>query len=262
MDNRPIGIFDSGIGGLSVLHEAMKALPNEKYLYYADLDNVPYGTKTKEQIKQHVDAAVAFMVQKDVKAIVIACNTATSVDIESLRECYTIPMVGMEPAVKPALDVNKEKRVMLLATPVTVGEKKLHTLLENIDTNHRVDLVALPELVNFAEREEFDTQEVVQYIQGNLEQYNIDDYGAAVLGCTHFGYFKPAIQRIFNNRVVLVDGIHGTVHRLKEILEEQKENGENHLTVEYYISGRKVEDTQALEKMQRLHQRIEEMLSI
>ena len=168
----------------------------------------------------------------------------------------------MEPAVKPALDIEKEKRVMLLATPVTVREKKLHTLLENIDTNHRVDLVALPELVNFAEKEEFDTSEVIQYLKENLQQYKLENYGTVVLGCTHFGYFKPAIQQVFYNQVQLIDGNHGTVQRLKEILEEQKENGENQLSVEYFISGRKVEDTQALEKMQRLHQRLEEMLSI
>ena len=111
MDNRPIGIFDSGMGGLTVLHQAMISLPKESYLYYADTDHVPYGLKTNEQIKEYVDDAVAFMIQKQVKAIVIACNTATSIDIESLRKRYTLPIVGIEPAVKPAIRINKEKRI-------------------------------------------------------------------------------------------------------------------------------------------------------
>ena len=141
-----IGIFDSGIGGLTVLRQAMRSLPKEQYLFFADTAHVPYGTKTKEEILSYVDSAVNFMAEKGVKAIVIACNTATSAAIGYLRAKYSIPILGMEPAVKPAVQRNRGKRVMVIATPVTVREEKLKNLLAAVDKDHVVDLLALPEL--------------------------------------------------------------------------------------------------------------------
>ena len=158
MNNRPIGFFDSGMGGLSVLHQAIKILPYEKYIYYADTDNVPYGLKTNEQINEYVENAVKYMMTQNVKAVVIACNTATSVAVENLRKKYDLPIIGIEPAVKPAIKLNKEKRVLLIATPVTVREEKLKKLLNEVDKENKIDLKALPNLVKFAENEEFDAQ--------------------------------------------------------------------------------------------------------
>lgn len=263
MDNRPIGIFDSGIGGLSTLHQALKILPNENYLYYADTDNVPYGIKSNEQIKQYVNSAVEFMISKNIKVLVIACNTATSVDIEDLRQSYSIPIIGIEPAVKPAIKINKDKRILLIATPVTVREEKLRNLLMNLDKDNKIDLIALPELVGFAEKEEFDSQNVEIYLRKELKNINLDNYSELILGCTHFNYFKDIYRRIFPNEINILDGNKGIVNRLKSILNENDLLGnEEKRNIEYYVSGRLVQDNNSLEKIERLHNRLEKMLKV
>ena len=126
-----IGFFDSGIGGITVLNEAIKQLPNEDYIYFADTDNTPYGVKPKDEVKKYILAAIDFIYAKGVDAIVIACNTATSIAIEDLREKYNIPILGMEPAVKPAIEKNHStnKRVLVTATPLTLKEEKLKNLM-------------------------------------------------------------------------------------------------------------------------------------
>ena len=162
-----IGIFDSGIGGITLLHQAMVSLPNEKYIFYADVDHVPYGIRSKSEVIGFVDEVMEFMVSHNCKAVVIACNTATSVAVEAMRQKYSIPIIGIEPAVKPAVEHSDGKRVMVIATPLTVQEKKLRTLVDKVDNSRLVDLVALPRLVEFAERGEFESQDVMDYIEAN-----------------------------------------------------------------------------------------------
>ena len=132
MNNEPIGVFDSGIGGLTVLKKIVEILPDEKYIYYADTDNVPYGTKPKEEVKEYINQAVNFLISKNVKAIVIACNTATSIAVKELRENYTLPIIGIEPAAKPAVENRGEKRVLIMATPTTIKEEKLKFFIRKI----------------------------------------------------------------------------------------------------------------------------------
>ncbi len=129
-----IGFFDSGIGGLTVLSEAIKRLPNHEYLYYADTLHAPYGPKPKEEVRGYVFEAIEFLVQQGAQIIVIACNTATSIAIEELRTKYSIPIIGMEPAVKPAIHLKDEmkKRVLVTATPLTLKEEKLHRLIQRV----------------------------------------------------------------------------------------------------------------------------------
>ncbi|HOE57616.1 MAG TPA: glutamate racemase, partial [Bacillota bacterium] len=151
-----IGVFDSGIGGLTVLKEAIRQLPHENYLYYADTRHVPYGTKPKDEVKGYIYNAAEFFAGQGVEALVIACNTATSIAINDLRERYGFPIIGMEPAVKPAVEKADDRRVLVLATPITVKEKKLHDLVERLDSEQTVDLHALPGLVEYAEKFIFD----------------------------------------------------------------------------------------------------------
>ena len=262
LDNRQIGIFDSGIGGLSVLHQAIKDLPNEKYLYYADVDNVPYGSKTNEQIKEYVEESVKFMMDKNVKVIVIACNTATSFCVESLRNKYSIPIIGIEPAVKPAIEINKEKRIMLIATPVTVREKKLKRLLKQVDKKNKVDLIALPGLVKFAEKEEFDSENVKEYLKEEFKNIDINNYSEIILGCTHFNYFKNIFRILFSNKINIIDGNQGIIYRLESVLYENNLLGnEEQTSIDYYLSGRLVKEKNSLKKIERLHKRLEEMLN-
>ena len=155
-----IGMFDSGMGGLTLLNKAVKELPNEDYVFYADINNLPYGTKSAEEIKGFADTALKFMVSRGCKAVVVACNTATSVAIESLRSKYALPILGIEPAVKPAVTHVGHKRVLVMATPVTVSQAKLHLLISSLDAEDDVDLLPMPELVRFAEREEFNSEAV------------------------------------------------------------------------------------------------------
>ncbi len=255
-----IGIFDSGIGGLTVLHEAMRTLGSEDYIYYADTDHVPYGTKSKEEIIAYVDQAVQFLISKGVKAIVIACNTATSAAIDYLRSKYALPILGMEPAVKPAVQQCKGKRVMVIATPVTVREEKLHNLIRQVDDEHRVDLLALPGLVTFAESDGFDAPEVEEYLRKEFTPYRLEDYSALILGCTHFNYFKNTYRKIFPECVAFIDGSIGTVKHLKNILSEQGLLESNSGSVEYYMSGRPVRDEKLLKRFEKLHERLEQML--
>ena len=131
-DIMKIGIFDSGIGGLSVLHQAMITLPEADYIFYADVDNVPYGEKTRDEVRKLVDHAVGFLVEKGCQAVVLACNTATSAAISYLRDKYKLTIIGIEPAVKPAVEhtLNCGKRVMVVSTPVTAKGEKLKKLIE------------------------------------------------------------------------------------------------------------------------------------
>lgn len=250
-----IGIYDSGIGGLSVLHRALKKMPEAEFLYYADTKHVPYGEKTREQIKGYVEEVLQFLIGQNVDAIVIACNTATSVATKEFRGKFPVPIVGMEPAVKRALKLYQDtgKRILVAATPVTIAGEKLHNLLDRVDTGHEVDLLSLPKLVRFAEAGRFDDPAVDTYLEESLKDFSLNQYAAVVLGCTHFNYFKKSFRKIFPGEIHFVDGNEGTIRQLKRILpSEMKEGIPGKVT--YYFSGIPAtpEDTQKLQSC--LHQ--------
>ena len=258
-----IGIFDSGIGGLTVLHQAMLLLPEEDYLFYADTDHVPYGEKTKEEIVRYTDEAVRFLLQKGAGAIIIACNTATSVAIRELRRRYHVPILGIEPAVKPAVEeCDGSRRIMVIATPVTVREEKLKNLIARVDEDHLVDLLPLPKLVRFAEAGDFRSREVTAYLRGRFAAYDLGRYSSLVLGCTHFNYFKDTLSGIFPPTVDFLDGSEGTARHLAEILRENAPAAPRTGRVDYYRSGRPVADAASLARIRRLLARLEEMRKI
>ena len=139
----PIGFFDSGVGGLSVLREALKLMPNENYIYFGDSINAPYGVRNVDEVKDLTYKAVEFLLDKGAKAIVIACNTATSAAVASLRISYpNIPLVGIEPAVKPAVKLNTNKKVIIMATPMTIKEKKFNNLMNRF--KEEAEIVPMP----------------------------------------------------------------------------------------------------------------------
>lgn len=249
MNNKPIGVFDSGIGGLTVLKEIIKILPNEEFIYYADTDNVPYGIKPKEEVKEYINQAVKFLIDKDVKAIVIACNTATSIAINDLRKKYSLPIIGIEPAAKPAIENRGQKKVLIMATPTTIREEKLHNLLKKFTAEEFVDLIAMPKLVEYAERGEFNSKEIEDYLKKQLQEFNLNDYSEIVLGCTHFPFFKEKIKKVVPQNINIIDGSKGVANRLKDILQKNNLLGNNNLKIEYYYSGRKAEDFEKLEKI-------------
>ena len=210
-----IALFDSGIGGLTVLSHARRVLPSEEFLFFADRDHVPYGTKSVPVVRGYVREAFRFLVERQkADAIVVACNTATSVAVDEMRRLYEVPIIGMEPAVKKALDRDGEHRVLVTATPITINGDKLRRLVSAHDAKNLVDLLALPRLVEFAERREFVSPRVEEYLWSALAPYDLMKYSAIVLGCTHFNYFKDTLRRILPKTVGFVDGSEGTVEEL------------------------------------------------
>lgn len=256
-----IGIFDSGIGGLSVLPAARRALPTADILYYADERHVPYGERTPEEILAYSMEAVELLVSMGAVAIVVACNTATSVAVNALREKYegpekNIPIVGMEPAVKKALDTCAKGRILVAATPVTVRGQKLKLLVDRYDIHKLTDAIPMPGLVRLAEKEMFGTSEADEYIKDELSRLDLSNYSALVLGCTHFNYFKDSFRRVLPEHVSIVDGVEGTVRRLVSRLPEGEDgNG----SVEFFISGERAEKS---ERFLRLIERLEKMEEI
>lgn len=264
-----IGIFDSGIGGLTLLHQALVMLPNEKYIFYADTDNAPYGTKSSAQVITLVDNVMRFMTQHDCKAVVIACNTATAAAAETMRRKYQIPIIGIEPAVKPAVRESHGKRVLVAATPLTVREEKLQNLVKRVDDAHLVDLLALPKLVAFAERGEFESDAVEQYLREALSAYALEKYGELVLGCTHFNYFKDTFRKILPKDVHMIDGSEGTIRQLAFVLERTSQleilrasEQKNDTNVRYFSSGREWKSEQELTYIRQLHERLERMRTL
>ena len=268
LSNMKIGIFDSGIGGLSVLHQAMIIMPEADYIFYADVDNVPYGEKTKEEVRKLVDHAVGFLVDKGCQAIVLACNTATSAAISYLREKYKLPIIGIEPAVKPAVEHIHEsgKRVMVVSTPVTAKGEKLKKLVDKYDNKHIVDVVALPKLVRFAQDDDFDSSDVTDYLKSEFAPYNLNDYSELVLGCTHFNYFKDSFSKLFPDDLEMVDGNTGVSNNLKNTVVKKgifkEEDKGKKGTVEYYYSDRKMESEAEMKHIKKLHERLERMRQI
>ena len=220
MLDRPIGFMDSGVGGLSVLRAAVKAMPEENFIYYGDSRNAPYGEKTREEVRKLTLNAVDHLLEKHIKALVIACNTATSVTVDELRKTLDIPVVSIEPAIKPALE-QTDGRVLLLATDVTLASPRVNRLIDRFDFSHRVVKVSCQRLAAEIEREVLATSDLENYLTEILDPYRNCGATAAVLGCTHYPFIRDRISRHLGG-VAIFDGIDGTVRHLKNLLTEQQ----------------------------------------
>ncbi len=239
-----IAFFDSGIGGLTVLKQAIAALPNEEWLYYADTRNVPYGVKPKDEVRACIFSAVEFLAKQDIQALVIACNTATSVAISDLRARYDFPIIGMEPAVKPAVVKNTGKKILVFATSLTLRESKLETLISLLDKRNQIERRELDGLVTFAEDFEFDTPLVQNYLLEKFANTRWEQYQTLVLGCTHFIFFRDMIQALAGNSIELIDGNEGTVrHLVRTVGQKTSAALDSTGRILFYSSG--VEDSPA-----------------
>jgi glutamate racemase len=215
-----IGFFDSGIGGLTVLAEALRRLPAENYLYMADTLHIPYGTKSKEDVLSYILETAESMMRENIDALVVACNTATSIAVEELRSIYSIPIIGIEPAVKPAVEMNRAtgRRVLVFATPLTLQQPKYYALVSRVDDQGIVDSLPLPELVEYCEALQFDQHTMGKYFRTKLAPYDLNDYGIVVLGCTHYPFYTAILREILPPHIEIVDGSVGTVKRLTAML--------------------------------------------
>lgn len=214
----PIGMFDSGVGGISVLREAVRHMPNERFLFYGDTLHAPYGTKTPQEVLALSQRVVEHLLEQGAKAIVIACNTATSAAAAALRAQYSFPIIGMEPAIKPASLLHKDGIVLSLATPGTIaGEKYAHLVALY---GEGVVSLPCPGLMEFVERREMSGKRLSEYFTQLFAPYAREKVEAVVLGCTHYVFLKNAISAFFPN-TPLIDGNEGTVRQLERRLREE-----------------------------------------
>ncbi len=217
----PVGVFDSGVGGLSVLKHIHALLPHESLIYVADSANAPYGGKAPEEITGRCLALTDFLLAHGAKAIVVACNTATAAGIDRLRQEYpTLPIIGMEPAVKPAAAVSKNGIIGVLATVGTLKSAQFAALLENYGRNVKVVTQGCVGLVECIERGELDGSETRALLQKYLKPLLDEGADTIVLGCTHYPFVKPLIQELVGNDVTLVDTGAAVAKRLQSLLAE------------------------------------------
>ena len=251
----PIAVFDSGLGGISVLRALVQRLPGEDFLYFGDSANAPYGVRPAEEVRRLTQDVIARLYDRGIKAAVIACNTATSAAIGPLRAAFPdIPVIGIEPALKPA--VAHHRRVLVLATPLTLREEKFVALMHQCAGCAEITPLPCPELVEFVERGELDSPALTAYLARQLGPYagRVD---AAVLGCTHFNYFKDTMREIMPENMHFVDGNEGTVRELMRQLDARHGLENLPQTVDYYYSGRRVEDAAELARIARYMERLD-----
>lgn len=217
---RKIGVFDSGIGGLTVLEELKKVLPNEDYLFYADSKNCPYGEKSDAELFEISSNIVDYLINNDCKIIVIACNTATTRCIKYLRDKYkNMTFIGTEPAIKVACD-RAFKNILVMATPATIASERTNILVnENKKEYEDIYLVSCEGLADAIETDNYKKQEEI--VCAIYEEYKDKEIDAIVLGCTHYPHIKPLINKYFNN-AELLDGGNGVARETKRQLERMK----------------------------------------
>lgn len=227
----PIGFMDSGLGGISVLKEAVRLMPNEKFIYYGDSANAPYGVKKTEEIKALTYAVVEKLLKMGIKGLAVACNTATSAAVKQLRMDYPdLPIVGIEPAVKPAVLASAGGRIIVMATPMTIQQEKFHILLSKYE--QQANIVPLPcaGLMEFVESGDLESEFLDSYYRGNIAPYITQDTETIVLGCTHYPFLRPHLRDLLiangwkdessedGCKIDLIDGSLGTSMELKRRL--------------------------------------------
>ncbi|WP_180174189.1 glutamate racemase [Acinetobacter sp. YH01022] len=245
----PIGIFDSGIGGLSVAQEIARHLPKERIVYYADTAHVPYGPRKDQEIRELTAHAIEWLYRKGCKVAVVACNTASAFSLDYLRDHYgeNFPIIGLVPALKPAVLQTKSKTVAVLATPATFRGQLIKDVIQRfaIPANVKVIPVTCLDLVPFVESGAQMSQACLTTLKEILQP--VVDQGAdyLVLGCTHYPFLKPAIQSIFGQKLTLIDSGLAVARQTARILiknqllfEQDRNNG---LAIECYVSGNNAE---------------------
>jgi glutamate racemase len=215
-----VGIFDSGVGGLTVGAAVHRHHPSLEIRYVADTAFFPYGSRSPEEIVERSVAVVAGLVEAGMSAVVVACNTASSAALERLREEFSIPIVGMEPPLKPAVERSRSGHVAVLATPGTVRGERLARLQERHATDARVWTIPMPDLADLVEAGEVEGARVEQMLREALEAPLADGVDAVALGCTHYGWLRPVLGRILPEGIAVVDAADAVARRTTFVLQE------------------------------------------
>ena len=233
-----IAVFDSGVGGISVLRRLLEVLPNEKYLYFGDSINAPYGVRPEEEVRDLTLAAMERMMERGIKAFVIACNTATSAAQAALQEKHPeIPVIGIEPAIAEGVRLFPKGHVGALATPGTLKGKRFLENKARLEGDCRITAIPAPGLMELVEAEKGDSPEADALLKPLLEPYQ--DLNALALGCTHYPFAEKSIRRVLGDGVTLLDGAVITARQTKQILEERGwlHDGEGEVVIENSMPG-------------------------
>lgn len=221
MSDRPIGIFDSGVGGLSILQAIQEHLPNENLLYFADSYYAPYGQLDEKILKERCLFIADFFIKKNAKAMVIACNTATVLMAEWLREEYDIPIIAIEPAVKPAVAISKNKTIGVFATQHTLNSQRYQELKIRFASDAKIYESACVGFVQQVERGQLDSPETISLIEKYLNPMLVNKIDTLVLGCTHYPFLKDAIKLVSGeNTLTIIDNADAVSLQLTRILVE------------------------------------------
>lgn len=244
MKNRPIAVFDSGLGGISVLRELVRQLPGEDFLYFGDSANAPYGPRSTEEIRSLTGQHAKRLFDSGAKALVVACNTATSAAIRDLRESYPERIIiGIEPALKPAVDRFPKGRILVMATDATLREEKFAALMAKCGENCSILKCPCPGLVEFVERGELCSEALLTLLGQTLAPYLSPAPHAIVLGCTHYPFLKAAIREVVGEGPLLFDGADGTAKETKRRLLEAgllRDTGEGSVQLENSLYTREI----------------------
>lgn len=237
----PIGVFDSGVGGLTVAREIMRNLPKEDIVYFGDTARVPYGSKSKDNIIRYSRQIINFLQTKGVKAIVIACNTASALALDTVKDEFDIPIIGVvEPGAKAALQVTENKKIGVIGTEATVRSSMYEKIIQEIDSEVAVVAKACPLFVPLVEegfKKHQVTDEIIDYYLASMKESDID---ALILGCTHYPLLRSKIREYVGENITLVNPAYETAMDLKRILQEMDmENPDiegDHGSYSFYVS--------------------------
>ena len=236
IEDKPIGFFDSGVGGTSVWKEVHQLLPNESTIYLADSKNGPYGQKSKEKIIEFSIKNTEFLLNKNAKIIIVACNTATTNAISILRKKYDIPFIGIEPAIKPAGLITKTKKIGVLATQGTIQSDLFEKTSLSLDTTIKIIEQVGEGLVDLIEKGEIESKQMQKLLYKYLNPLIEKNIDALVLGCSHFPYLIPHIKDIIGNKIKIIDSGSAVARQTKKILTRLDilQNNKNNFTHEFY----------------------------
>ncbi len=217
---QPIGVFDSGVGGLSILIELKKILPNESFIFLADQAFMPYGKKNKKELVGRVSKIIDFFVKKNVKAVVIACNTATVYTIDEMRKKFAIPLIGTVPAIKTAAELSKTKKIAVFSTPATTKSPYLKNLISEFASTCKIYRVGGSNLEELLEGGDIDAPEVQVVLKQKLLPLIAKQIDAVVLGCTHYPFLRKNIEDIIGPNIAAVDSGKAIAKRTFVVLNE------------------------------------------
>jgi len=220
-EEAPIGVFDSGAGGLTIVAALRRELPGENYIYFGDTANCPYGVRSDSEVIELSVHAIRFLIEQGGKLVVVACNTASQAALHTLRATFSVPFVGVVPAVKPAARATKKGRVGIAATNQAAKALYLKQLIDEFADGIQVFAVGCPELVTLVERGEFDGPVVEEAVREGMGPLLVNGVDVIVLGCTHFPALRAVIERVAGNSVQVIDSGSAIARRTRSVLEAE-----------------------------------------